>query len=157
MKSFKIKNVKNNKRKKLLEIETVKGEFSLPYSKLMNPPTKLNPIIDVFVDKELSKLAVTYELQSGEIDSIPLDAFLDFNRNPDYLRALEIHRLTVKANDLVKESGMSKREIVRRMNTSLSQLSRILDTANQTKTFDQLFKLFNILGAHVKINIDEVA
>ena len=157
MKSFKIKKVANNRKKKLIEIDTAKGEFSIPYSKLMISPTKKIGIDKIYVDKELGSTAVTYELEDGRVDSIPLDAFLDFNKDPDYLREIELHRLTVTAIQYVEDSGMSKREIARRMKTSMSQLSRILNTSNQTKTFDQLIKLFNVLGAEVKIKIEDVA
>ena len=68
-----------------------------------------------------------------------------------------MHRLTILANKLINKSGISKREICRRMGTSMSQLSRILDTANYSKTFDQLIKLFTIMGTEVKIQVHSVA
>lgn len=157
MRSYKIKNVSNDNKKKLITIEYAKGELSIPYSKLMAKPSAKNKIAEIYVDSELENKAITYVLESGAMDSVPLDAFLDFNKDSDYLREVKIHKLTVIANRYVEDSGMSKREICRRMNTSLSQLSRLLDTTNSSKTFDQLIKLFNTLGTDVKIEVLEVA
>ena len=157
MKSYKIKKATWSNKKKLIEIEIAKGQLSLPFAKLMTPPTRGNPIEKLYVDKELASKAITYCLKDGTLDSVPLDAFLDFNKDPDYLRESEMHRLSILANKLVKDTGISKREICRRMGTSMSQLSRLLDTSNYSKTFDQLIKLFNILGTEVKIEVSEVA
>lgn len=157
MKSYKIRKATWDNKKRLIEIETAKGSLSLPFAKLMTSPTSSNPIEELYVDKELASTAVTYQLKDGSVDSIPLDAFLDFNKDPDYLREAEMHRLTVLANKLLKESGISKREICRRMETSMSQLARILDTSNYSKTFDQLIKLFTIMGTEVKIEVHNVA
>lgn len=157
MKSYKIRKATWNNKKKLIEVETAKESLSLPFSKLMTPPTVDNPIEELYVDKELANTAVTFRLKNGDEDSIPLDAFLDFNKDPDYLRETEMHRLTVLANKLIKDSGVSKREICRRMETSMSQLARILDTSNYKKSFDQLIKLFTIMGTEVKIEVYNVA
>lgn len=155
MRSYKIKKVFYNNRRKVIEVESAKGRFSLPYSKLMNKPTKINPIEDLYIDKDLASTGITYVLKDGTEDSVPFDAFLDFNKDPDYVREIELYNLTVKTNSLVKKSGMSKREICRRMNTSMSQLSRLLDVTNYSKTFDQLIKLNTILGVEVKIDVLE--
>ena len=157
MKSYKIRDAQANNRTKKITINTAKGKMALPYSKLPIVPSTGNRILKVYVDNELDKRAITYELEDGHFDSVPLDAFLDFNKDPEYLREIELHRLTVLANKAVKSSGMSKREICRKMNTSLSQLSRILDPTNYSKTFDQLLKLFAVLGIEVKIDAPSVA
>jgi len=157
MKSYKIRKATWDNKKRLIEIETAKNSFSLPFAKLMTSPTSGNPIEELYVDKELASTAITYHLKDGSVDSVPLDAFLDFNKDPDYLREAEMHRLTILANKLLKESGISKREICRRMETSMSQLARILDTSNYSKTFDQLIKLFTIMGTEVKIEVHNVA
>ncbi|MBP9708892.1 MAG: XRE family transcriptional regulator [Oligoflexales bacterium] len=97
---------------------------------------------------------MTYILLDGREDSIPSDAFLDYNCDPTYLRTIiELHKLTIEANKALERSGLSKREVSRRLNTSMSQLLRLLDAINTKKTIDQMFDLLAILGAKVEIKV----
>ena len=153
MKSSKIKKAGFNNRKKSIWVATAQAEYELPYSRLMLKPTSKNLIEEIFVDKELASTCVTYRLRNGKEDSVPLDAFLDFNRDPEYLRRMELYKMTIEAEKLVKKSKMSKRAICRLMGTSLSQLSRLLDTRNYSKSMDQMHKLLTILGAEVEIRV----
>lgn len=155
MKSWKkISSVTMDKKKKLILVRSKNDEFlSLPFSRLSTVPSAGNPILDIWVDKELGSQAVTFKLKDGMVDSIPLDAFLDFNKDPEYLRSLELYQLTLKAEKLLDKSGMSKREVARRMGTSMSQLSRLLDATDQKKSIDQMMKLLTILGATVTVKV----
>ena len=85
--------------------------------------------------------------------SVPIEAFWEYNRDPDYRREIELYKLTVTAISLVKASNLSKRFICRQMGTSLSQLSRLLDLTNQKKTIDQMLRLITILGADFEIKV----
>lgn len=113
-----IRNVKVNSRSKSIEIETHKGVFSLPFARLRANPTGRNRIADIYVDPELGRRAITYRLPSGKEDSVHLDAFLDYNRDADFLRRITLHNLTVEAVKAFKASGLTKREIIRRLKTS---------------------------------------
>src|SRR3989338_7521455 len=81
-----IKQVKVNNNKKCLEIATGKGKFSLPFAKLRVIPTPENKIKTIYIDKELARMGVTYILESGEEDSVIVDVFLDYNKEPEYMR-----------------------------------------------------------------------
>ena len=157
MKSFKIKSASYNNRKKVLEIVFDGRKLSLPYSRLPLVPDRDNPITALKVDNELGRRALTYGLNDGRSSSVHVEAFLDFCKDPEYVKEVELYELTVRAIDAVESSGMSKREISRRMATSMSQLSRILDPTNYTKTFDQLIKLYTVLGYEVTIRVAKVA
>ena len=133
---MKIKSVGANNRKKAIEIETAKGNLAIPFSRLELKPTLKNGITDIYVDKELASRAVTYVLASGDEASVHLDAFLDYNKDPDFLRNAALHQLTVEAVKLMKKSNLSKQEVIRRLKTSPSQLYRLLDPANYSKSLD---------------------
>ena len=133
---MKIKSVGANNRKKAIEIETAKGHLAIPFSRLELKPTLKNGITDIYVDKELASRAVTYVLASGDEASVHLDAFLDYNKDPDFLRNAALHQLTVEAVKLMKKSNLSKQEVIRRLKTSPSQLYRLLDPANYSKSLD---------------------
>ena len=50
---MKIQSVTHNNRKKAFQVKTSKKLFQLPYSKVDPQPGVADPIIRVFVDKEL--------------------------------------------------------------------------------------------------------
>ena len=116
-------------------------------------PSTDNKIKEAYVDKELGNTAVTYILESGEEDSIHLDAFLDYNKDPEYMTKVMLYKLTLTALELVKNSCLSKREIARKLNTSPAQLYRLLNTANYSKTIDQMVTLLASLGYEVNFNL----
>lgn len=150
---MKIKSVSANNHRKCFEIDTAKGTLVLPFSKAGLIPLASKKITEVYVDKELANEGITYVLDSGEENSIPLDAFLDYNRDPEYLTKLLLHRLTLDALEKIKTSKLSRRELARKLSTSPAQLYRLLDPANQTKTVDQMIKLLAALGYELQYKI----
>lgn len=154
---MKIVSVSVNNRKKSICIETRKGMFEYPFAKLDVRPTARNRIKDIFVDAELGREGVTYFLESGSENSLHLDAFLEYNRDPDYLKMLFLYELSVKAQKALKKSKLSKNEVCRRLKTSASQLARLLDQTNHKKSVDKMLELLAVLGVNVKPDFEEVA
>lgn len=151
---MKIKSVHSNNYKKCLEISISKNvQYHLPFSQLRLIPTNENKIENIYIDEELGHQAVTYLLNSGEEGSVHLDAFLDYNQDPDFMKKLELYNLTLKTLKLIEISQLSKREIARKLKTSLSQLYRLLDTANSRKSIDQMFRLICVLNAKPQLII----
>lgn len=150
---MKIKCVQANNHRKCFEVETTKGKLALPYSKAEVVPTPSNKIVEIFVDKELGSEWITYRVESGKESSVPLDAFLEYNRDPEYLNKMLLHRLTVDALEKVKEAKLSRRELARKLRTSPSQLYRLLNPADYSKTIDQMVKLLAVLGYEVEYKI----
>jgi hypothetical protein len=138
-----------NKKRKTLEIDTAKGHFSLPFSKLSLPPTDENEIQKIHIDPELGNEGITYRLSNGDEDSVHVDAFLDYNKDPEYVARITLYNLTRTAINLVQVAQLSKREIARKLRTSPAQLYRLLDTTNYKKTIDQMIKLLAVLGHDV--------
>jgi len=150
---MKIKRVGVNNRKRCIEIETPQGSYTLPFSRLRLKPQRKDKIKRIYVDRELGSRGVTYILDSGQEDSIHLDAFLDFNKDPQFLRDVTLHQLAVHASKFIKSSGLSKQEIVRRLRTSPSQLYRLLDPTNYRKSIDEMLRLLAVLGCRVELKI----
>ncbi len=150
---MKIKSVETNNRKKAIEIETSNGRLTLPFSRLELKPSSKNGITNIYVDKELASNAVTYVLASGDEASVHIDAFLDYNKDPELLRNAALHQLTIEAIKLMKKSSLSKQEVIRRLKTSPSQLYRLLDTANYSKSIDEMLRLVSVLGYRVEWSI----
>jgi hypothetical protein len=68
---------------------------------------------------------------------------------------LLIYKLTVEAERRVEESGLSRRELARRLKTSVPQLYRLLDTTNTRKSINQLICLLQVLDCSVDLVVTE--
>lgn len=146
---MKILKVNYNNKRKCIFIDTKKGELFLPYAKLRLKPSSKNKITNLYIDEELGHEAVTYCLENGKEDSIHVDAFLDFNRDPELLKNNLLHEMTLRAIKEVKNSKLSLSDIARILRTSRAQLDRLLDPANYNKSIDELIKLLFVLGQEV--------
>lgn len=154
---MKIKRVLANNKKKVVVIETAKGNFELPFWRLVVKPSKMDPMMHIVVDKELGSEGITYTLASGKTDSLHLDAFLDYNKDPDYLRQILLYKLTLKAQDIIKQKKVLKRTLSRRLKTSPTQLYRLLDQTFYGKTIDQMIRLLAALDCGVDVVFKKVA
>lgn len=150
---MKIRRVAANNRRRVFEVQSEDGILTYPYARLRLRPDAANRIARVYVDPELGEEAFTYVLESGSEDSIHLDEVLKYNQDPDYLRDLLLYKLTLEAQQRIAESGLSKREIIRRLRTSASQLYRLLDQTNYRKSVGQMLTLLHVLGCDVEVTV----
>ena len=152
---MKIKTVEHNNRRKAFCIDTRNGIYWYPYVKLDVLPSKDDRIIEVFVDKEIDREGFTYVLESGKEGTVHIDQVLEYNQDPNYLREILLYKLTLLTKKHVEESNLSKRELIRRLNTSASQLYRLLDQSNYKKSINQLVSLLHILECDVDFVVKE--
>lgn len=148
---MKIHAVEANNRKKAFELRTVRDTFVYPYAKLDVQPTHDDPVVEVYPDPETGREAFTYRLESGAEDTVHIDAVLEYHQDPAYLNDLLLHRLSVEAVKALKESGIAKREVIRRLGTSASQLYRLLDPSDASKSVGQMLALLHLLGREVDV------
>lgn len=149
---MKIRQVTVNNRKRQLELKVRSGRvLPFPYAKLDPRPTAKNRIREAYVDAELGREAVTYVLDSGKEGSVHIEHALEYNQDPGYLAELLTHRLTVEARQRVEQSGLGRRELARRLGTSVPQLYRLLDPTNTRKSLSQLIGLLHILDCEVQL------
>jgi len=147
---MKIRSVEINNRRKEFIVHNYSGaQFTFPYSRSDPHPDSKNRIEEVFVDKELANEAITYVLQSGDEGSIHIEQVLEYNEDPAYLAELLTCKLTLEAKQRIESSGLSRRQIAKRLNTSLPQLYRLLDPANTRKSMNQLVTLLHVLNCNV--------
>lgn len=151
---MKIRKVELNNRKGEFRVVTYSGDtYVFPYVKAEPQPDAANKVADAVVDRELAKEAFSYVLESGDEGIVHLDQVLEYNEDPSYLRDLLIYKLTLEAKQRVEESGLSRRELARRLRTSVPQLYRLLDTANDKKSLDQLISLLQVLDCNVDLRV----
>jgi predicted XRE-type DNA-binding protein len=149
----KIRSVSANNRKRAFEVRTARGVMPFPYSRAEPMPSSYDPVTDVYVDPELGREGFTWRLASGAEGSLPVDAVLDYNADPEYLADLVAHELAVAAHDRIREAGLSRREICRRLGTSASQLYRLIDARNGRTSMRQLVTLLHVLGCDVTLRV----
>jgi hypothetical protein len=152
---MKIRSVAANSRKRAFELTTRLGGYSMPYARLRLQPSPDDPVAWVVVDPELGGEAFTYRLGSGAEDSVHLDAVLEYHRDPTLLSDLLLYELTLEAQKRMDRCGLAKREVIRRLHTSPSQLYRLLDPTNRAKSIDQMVKLLQVLDCDVELVVRE--
>ena len=101
---MKIRAVSVNNRRKAFEVRTSKGELIYPFAKIDPRPKGDDPIVRVWIDKELGSEAFTYELGSGQEGTVHIEQVLEYNKDPDYLRDRLLYRLTLEAQKQVTTS-----------------------------------------------------
>lgn len=148
---MKIRSVSINSRKKAFEVAVGGRTLPFPFAKAQPPPTREDPVADVVVDKELGREAFTYSLASGRQGTVHVEQLLDYNQDPQYMRQALLYRLTLEAQKRMAECPLSKREIIRRLGTSATQLYRILDQTNTGKSLDQLLMLLHVMDCEVDV------
>ncbi|MFN8603720.1 MAG: hypothetical protein U0842_24865 [Candidatus Binatia bacterium] len=151
---MKLRAVRIDNRKRCIQFVTRSGRvLPLPFSRLRLRPTAADRIAKAWVDPELGNEGITYRLDSGAEDSVHVDAALDYNRDPAHLAEIKLHLLTVEAIKRVDASGLSRREVARRLGTSVPQVYRLLDPANMRKTFVQLVALLEVVDCDVRVSV----
>ena len=149
---MKIRSVKANNRRRAFEVLAAGKRLVFPYAQLLElRPTAEDPIARVYVDRELGAEGFTYALRSGQEGTVHVEDVLEYNQEPDYLRDLLLYRLTLDAQKRIAASPLAKREIVCRLGTSPTQISRLVDQTNYRKSVDQLLRLLQVLDCDVEL------
>jgi hypothetical protein len=141
----------NNRRKEFLIVTHSGTAYSYPYTEADPRPEPENRIEEVFVDKELGNQAITYSLNSGEEGSIHVEQVLEYNKDPNYMAELLIYKLTLEARKGIETCDLSRRQVAKRLKTSVPQLYRLLDPANSSKSINQLVALLHVLNCKVDL------
>jgi len=149
---MKIRSVKSNNRKNEFSIVSYSGaEYSFPYSVAEPKPTADDRVEDVSVDKELGKEAFTYFLESGKEGTVHIEQVLEYHEDPGYMADLLTYKLSLEAQKCIEHSDLSRRQMAKRLKTSVPQLYRLLDPSNSRKSMTQLVALLHILDCDVDL------
>ena len=149
---MKLNKVSINNRRKEFSVGIHSGAaYTFPYAEADPTPGSRNQIKEVFVDKELGNEAITYVLNSGDEGTIHIEQILEYNEDPNYMAELLTYKLTLEARQGIENSGLSRRQIAKRLKTSVPQLYRLLDPANTSKSINQLVALLHVLNCRVDL------
>lgn len=150
---MKVRAVKRNSHRKVLDVSTSSAHFLYPFAKLDPRPSVDDPMVEARIDRELASEAVTYVLASGREGTVHIEQVLEYNKDPDYLRDQLLYKLTLEAQRRVAASALPRREIIRRLRTSAAQFYRLLDQTNYRKSVDQLIRLLQALDCDVDLRV----
>jgi predicted XRE-type DNA-binding protein len=91
--------------------------------------------------------------KKGRVGS-SFDAFLKAEGRYEDAQAVAIKRvLAWQIEDAMKKGDFTKAEMARRMNTSRSQLDRLLDPENQAVSLDTLARAAHAVGRNLKLDL----
>jgi hypothetical protein len=147
----KISEVAIDNRRRAFQVRAGGRTFTYPFSKARPQPTPRDRVVFATIDRECAKEVFVYRLESGAEGDVHIEEVLEYNRDPGFERKRLLYQLTVEAQDRLARSPLSKREIIRRLRTSPSQLYRILDQTNYRKSIDQVIALLNVLECDVDL------
>ena len=149
---MKLRQVVVNNRRGQLEITVRSGKmYPFPFAKLDPRPTTNDRIQEAYVDRALGSEAVSYRLASGAEGALHIDHALEYNQDPGLMADLLVHKLTVAAIKRIDSSSLSRRELARRLRTSVPQVYRLLDPTNTRKSVSQLVSLLHVLDCQVDV------
>jgi hypothetical protein len=146
---LKIRSVSVNRRRGVVDVKTAGQTYPFPFSRLDPAPTKDDDIVACAIDAELGREAFSYQLRSGRGGTVHVEQVLEANEDPRYMRDLLLYKLTIEAQERVEASPLSKRELARRLKTSLTQVYRLLDQKNYRKSVDEVLRLLRALDCDV--------
>jgi len=149
----KIRRVEFDNRRQSFRVFAGSKAYELPYAAMDRRRGRLK-VVRAFPDRELGREAFTYETDAGEVGAVHLDDVLLCHGDPRAELEHALYELTLEAGAALKESRMSKRALARRLATSMSQLVRLLDAANRTKSVEQMMALLHALGREVHVVVN---
>jgi len=145
-----------NYRKRVLEITLREGaktkRYNLPFSAFGSKKIdSKNRFVSIGVDRELGSQAATFVLEDGTKGDFPAD-FVLYHCDPTYDWS-PINQLKKALRDKLGASQLSVRVIADAMNTSPSQVVRLLRENKASKQLVQLFRLAELAGYQVEFNL----
>jgi hypothetical protein len=146
----KIRSVRFDNRRQAFLVSAAGKTYEMPYA-AMDRRRGRRRMVRAFVDPELGREAFTFETGDGEVGAVHIDNVLLHGGDPRAERDDTLYRLTLAAEEALIESGVGKRALARRVGTSMSQLARLLDATNRTKSIEQMMTLLRALGRDVEV------
>lgn len=150
---MKIEHVRADARKRAFHVEAAGGEYTYPFGLLATPPRPDNRVRTVTADPEMGAEGFTYVLEDGSEHAVPMDAVLEYNEDPNHLNELLLYRLTLAAREAFATNGLGVRQLSRLLETSPTQIYRLLDTTNYSKSVGRMLGLLHVLGLEVEVTV----
>jgi len=156
MRNAKFKDVRPNYRKNLLEITLLEGRkskrYTLPFSLVGATKASVrNRFAHIEIDEELAAQAVSYVLEDGTKGDFPSDLVL-YHCDPSYDWS-PVNQLKRALKGELGKSKLSVRVLADALQTSPTQVVRLLEENRASKHLLQLFKLAELAGYRIEFRL----
>src|SRR5574341_1104648 len=156
MRNPKFKEIKPNYQKNVLEITLVEGrkakKYSLPFAVFRDQKiSSKNRFSSITIDRELGNHAASFVLEDGSKGDFPADVVL-YYCDPTYDWS-PINQLKRALKDQLAKSKLSVRVVADALNTSPSQVMRLLQENKISKQIAQLFRLAELAGYQIEFSL----
>jgi hypothetical protein len=152
----KFKKIRPNYRKAVLEISLQEGRrlsrHSLPFAVFSGITMGTsNRFTEIIIEKDLGDQSASYMLEDGTRGDFPADLVLYYS-DPTYQWS-PINQLKRALKSKIADSKLSFRVLGDALNTSPSQVVRLLEENRASKQLLQLFKLAQIAGYDIEFTL----
>ena len=156
MRNPRFKNIRPNYRKGVLEVTLQEGRksrgYSLPFGVFRDMKIgSKNRFKSITIDRELGDQAVSFVLQDGSKGDFPAD-FVLYYCDPTYHWS-PINQLKRALKGRLAASRLSVRVLADALNTSPSQVVRLLQENKISKQIVQLFQLAELAGYQIEFTL----
>jgi hypothetical protein len=156
MRNPKFKEIKPNYRKNVLEVTLRDGKkiksYSLPFAVFRDVKiSSKNRFTSITIDHELGDQAVSFVLEDGCKGDFPADLVL-YYCDPTYHWS-PLNQLKSALKDKISTSRLSVRVIADALDTSPSQVVRLLQENKASKQIVQLIRLAELAGYQIEFSL----
>jgi len=156
MRNPKFKEINPNYQKNVLEITLREGrkarKYSLPFAVFRDTKiSRKNRFSSITIDRELGGQSASFVLEDGSKGDFPAD-FVLYYCDPTYDWS-SINQLKRALKDRLGKSKLSVRVVADALNTSPSQVMRLLQENKISKQIAQLFQLAELAGYQIEFNL----
>ena len=156
MRNPKFKEIRPNYRRNVLEITLAEGRkakrYNLPFAAFRDKKiSSKNRFSSIQIDRELGNQAVSFVLEDGSEGDFPAD-FVLYYCDPTYDWS-PINQLKRALKDKLGTSKLSVRVLADALDTSPSQVIRLLEENKVSKQIAQLFRLAELAGYQIEFNL----
>ena len=158
MRNPKFKELKPNYRKSVLAITLQDGKkiksYILPFAVFRDVKiTSRNRFTSITIDRELGDQAVSFVLEDGSKGEFPAD-FVLYYCDPTYHWS-PLNQLKNALKNKISASKLSVRVIADALDTSPSQVVRLLQENKASKQIVQLIRLAELAGYQIEFSLKE--
>ena len=154
MKTERIRTVRFDNRKRVLEVDYASGKSIAVHYGHLGIPRK---IAAVWVDTQTRGRAVGIRLEDGSEEYMPYDQPLALARDPAYVLRTQLERLLARIRQALADKHISKRYLAKQLGTSDNQIQRLLDPSILNKNLEQLYRIGLLLGLELEWRVREAA
>lgn len=156
MRNPRFKQIKPNYQKNVLEIILQEGrkikKYYLPFAVFRDASiSRKNRFASIAIDRELGSQGVSFTLEDGTKGDFPADLVL-YYCEPTYDWS-SINQLKRALKNQLGKSKLSVRVVADALNTSPSQVMRLLQENKISKQIAQLFRLAELAGYQIEFSL----